>query len=352
MKLVKLQLVLFLLSLTVFTASAQNREAINKFMTTYSKSWDASCFGKQVPSYSFSEKYGRETMKGRNTLLLFWNVTDHNKQLMLSIDTLRNIGKFDAKLIGVAYSEPSVGESAAFWKANRMHFPGFYGKAAVKLAKALKAEKGVTAVLVDSEGTVCGKWMNVEKRDMNWVQTAIWALTATPDVMKPANVVKYFQQSNNYRALYVSEQLDEEKDFANVWSTKLICMSSVAFSHVLPYEKKIYAWNKQTNASDKAAYEKVLYFVLYTIAGPNMTKDVCDYNLPLCEELLQLNPDKYNKDYIFLDQYRSFLLIAGNKSKSLELLNRCIHLTEDKMKDDPGMKITVDYFKRQLVQYQ
>lgn len=330
-------------------ANAQIDESLNKFMTTYSKSWDATCFGKAIPDYSFSEKYNKKQLQGKNTLFFLGSLTDDNLKTMALVDSMRNIGQFDATLIAINTANNSV---STYWTQKRMHFPCYEGKVVNKFAKTFKVGEGVTAVLVNPEGIICGRWNNVDIKQLRWVKTAIWALTAPIDQMDVSSVGNYFKRHDTYRAFYISEMLDEDKIFDQLWSIKLVCMAGVAFDHILPFEKKIYAWNKANCIKDKVAYEKNLYYILYAIAGPSMPRDLCEYNAPICEELIKLNPDKYNNDYVFIDQYRCFLGgIEGNKDKCIALLNKCIAITEAKMKNDPGMKVTVDYFKRQLLNY-
>jgi thiol-disulfide isomerase/thioredoxin len=207
---------------------AQDYDALNRYMTKYSSNWPHTDglgsktlkqIGTLMPTYSFNSKLNSKALKGKFVVLNYWATWCGGCRLLSAdLDSLmiKSTDEYkDVQLIGVDALETLANKgykAKQFWKEKRFGYPMVDGKAADDCCKSIEAGHP-TAVLVDGEGIIRGRWDAWSPGTASEIRLAVWALHIVPEqhILSDVVTLEKFYRSKEYdKALYLLETMPED----------------------------------------------------------------------------------------------------------------------------------------------
>lgn len=238
----------FLLCIIVWIlipVSAQNYEALNRYMLKYGQgSWNMGYqiygenrqihtyeqIGHIMPDFHFNNKLNSKTLKGRFIVLNFWATWCSACRLWCcDIDSLmkRNPAMYkNIQVIGVDTHEKRTdkGHKAEKWWVDKgIAYPMVKGEAADACCESVQGSHP-TIILVDEHGIIRSRWNGWNPMAAGLLDLAIWALKVVPEENIQANMetVKNYMTRQEYaKALYLLEMLPDTPDNS---ALRYICM--------------------------------------------------------------------------------------------------------------------------------
>ncbi len=228
----KLVILLYLSVSSACMVSAQNYEALNRYMTKYSSTWagnknptneDANQIGTRCPHFYLNKKLNSKKLHGKFVLLNIWATWCTGCRL-LSVDLdsvfIRNNTNYqDVQLIGVDAHESLVNkgfDADEWWKKNKIGFPSVGGKVADMLCDTLRGGHP-SLILLDGDGIIRGRWDAWTPSTAHEAHLAVWALHVIPrDGIQAdsATVANYAAEGKWEEATYLMSLMPEKLSYA------------------------------------------------------------------------------------------------------------------------------------------
>lgn len=238
----------FLLCITaliLIPASAQNYEALNRYMLKYCRgSWNMGYqiygenrqiqsyeqVGHIMPDFRFNNKLNSKALKGRFVVLNFWatwccacrlwccdidSVMKHNPAMYKNI-----------QVIGVDTHEKrndKKHKAEKWWADKGIAYPMVQGETADACCESVRGSHP-TVILVDEHGIIRGRWNGWNPSTAGLFDLAIWALKVVPEENIQADmetVRNYINRKEYAKALYLLEMLPDTPDNS---ALRYICM--------------------------------------------------------------------------------------------------------------------------------
>jgi thiol-disulfide isomerase/thioredoxin len=260
----------FILSLlclvTVTAATAQNYEALSRFMTKYSSTWAetqhmggdfSSQIGTKCPDYYLNKKYNSKKLRGKFVLMNFWATWCSGCRLLSEdLDTLMmrryaNENR-DVQLLGIDCQEAIAYKGFdpdAWWKSKGILFPTISGQGCEDLYTAVKGTHPCM-LLVDDKGIIRGRWDAWTPSAADEARMAVWALHVVPrDHIQAdsATVEHYIALNRPMEAVYLMSLMPDELSTAALRFKALDQLSEGDAIAYLASLRKKYEANKPVN---------------------------------------------------------------------------------------------------------
>lgn len=220
---------------SVVMVQAQDYVALDRFMKKYCQNWRTGYqehaggeefrtivqLGQPMPEFNFTRQLNSKKLQGKFVVLNFWATWCGGCRILsCDIDTVmrREPGVYEGvQVIGVDANETLTDKgykAEEWWKEKGIGYPTVGGKNADACCASIKGGHP-TAILVDAQGIIRGRWDAWSPGVAEAIHLAIWALKVMPEQgirTELETVQMYMEKGEVLKALYLLELMPEDKD--------------------------------------------------------------------------------------------------------------------------------------------
>lgn len=343
---------------------AQDYVALDRFMRKYCQNWKTGYqertasedfkmvvqLGQPMPEFHFTRQLNSKKLRGKFVVLNFWATWCGGCRILsCDIDTVmrREPGVYEGvQVIGVDANETLVDKgykAEEWWKEKGIGYPTVGGKSADACCASVKGGHP-TAILLDDQGIIRGRWDAWSPGVAEAIHVAVWALKVMPEqgIRADVETVKSCMEKGEIlKALYLLELMPEDKDNSALRYKCLMMENSrdaMAFFEKL---KQKYEADKQNDAWIWLPSEEYLG-IMREIADfiyDSSSNELCvlKNGVDAIQVVMSSRDKKSHTDYEKLGELR-IKYAEAYKQRGIDMLKMAITTAEKEGKGEAEMK--------------
>lgn len=309
-----------------FHSHAECNAPLHEFMMKYSECYSPAYHGKTLKPAPAGDVVNSRKIKDGSLLVAFWKDDETGRNLVLTLDSIRNRGAFNVPVMAVCV-DGNRDAVAEFAKTKRIRIAVLAGDDARKYSRKAKAGNG-TAIVVDADGKIVSRWDKLTKTELlRWPKVSTWVMGIGKEDISFENLMMQLKGKEYGRGLFISEMLDwNDENLLKWWMPRLdFLVWAASPEDILAFSRRLHDCFAKQFKDDTAQYARMISHIgTYLTSAKKHDEELARFGLGILDEILSINPDEA-ENFIITDQRRIFCdMMEGTTAQCRELAEKAM----------------------------